>query len=55
MLAFTGWLAGQVGLGFTVDGFWAAFVGALVVSIVSWALSLFIRDDDHPNDRSYRR
>ncbi len=45
MLALTGWIAGQAGLGFTVDGFWAAFVGALVVSIVSWALSLFIRED----------
>lgn len=47
MLALTGWIAGQAGLGFTVDGFWAAFVGALVVSIVSWALSLFLRDDRH--------
>ena len=47
MLALTGWIAGQAGLGFTVDGFWAAFVGALVVSIVSWALSLFIREDRH--------
>ncbi len=45
MLALTGWIAGQAGLGFTVDGFWAAFVGALVVSIVSWALSLLIRED----------
>ena len=47
MLALTGWIAGQAGLGFTVDGFWAAFVGALVVSIVSWALSLFLREDRH--------
>ncbi|MBI5032800.1 MAG: phage holin family protein [Chloroflexi bacterium] len=48
MLALTGWIAGQAGLGFTVDGFWAAFVGALVVSIVSWALSLFLREDRCP-------
>jgi putative membrane protein len=40
MLALTGWLAQQFNLGFTVDGFWAAFVGALVVSLVSWALTL---------------
>lgn len=46
MLALTGWLAGQLGLGFMVDGFWAALVGALVVSIVSWALTLFIREDN---------
>ena len=42
MLALTGWLAEQAHLGFVVDGFWAAFVGALVVSIVSWALTLVV-------------
>lgn len=46
------YLTGQIGLqfgwGFTVDGFWPAFLGALVVSIVSIALSLTIKDD---NDR----
>jgi len=46
MLALTGWLAQQFNLGFVVDGFWAAFVGALVVSLVSWALTLLIRDED---------
>jgi putative membrane protein len=30
-----GWLAEQLGLPFEVDGFWAAFLGALVVSVVS--------------------
>ena len=45
MLALTGWLAGQFGLGFHVVDFTAAFLGALVVSIVSWALSLFLRED----------
>lgn len=37
------WLAGEIGrmfdIGFTVDGFWPAFWGALVVSLVSWVLS----------------
>lgn len=31
---------------FTVDGFWAAFWGGLVVSIVSWILSAFFRGSD---------
>lgn len=31
---------------FTVSGFWAAFWGALVVSIVSWILSAFFRASD---------
>jgi putative membrane protein len=41
---FTAWLAGAFNLDFTVEGFWAAFLGALVVSLVSWGLSLFVRD-----------
>lgn len=44
MLALTGWFAAQFKLGFVVDGFWAAFLGALVVSVVSWALALLVRD-----------
>lgn len=39
------------GLGFHVDGFWAAFWGALVISIVSVALSLFIREKDEKKER----
>jgi len=31
---------------FTVDGFWPAFWGALVVSLVSVAFNLLIKDDD---------
>ncbi len=46
---FLFWLSGRIGdifgVGFTVDGFWPAFFGSLVVSIVSVALSLFLRDD----------
>jgi putative membrane protein len=40
----TAWLAGQFNLDFTVAGFWAAFLGALVVTVVSWGLSLLVRD-----------
>ena len=31
-------------IGFTVDGFWPAFWGALVISVVSVVLSVFVRD-----------
>jgi putative membrane protein len=48
MLALTGWIAEQLHLGFTVDGFWAAFLGALVVSVVSWALTLLIHGEEDP-------
>ena len=33
------WFVGSYLQGFTVSGFWAGFFGAIVYSIVSWALS----------------
>ena len=44
MLMLTSALSSALGLGFHVRGFGAAFWGALVVSLVSTILSLFIRD-----------
>ncbi|MSO57198.1 MAG: phage holin family protein [Acidobacteria bacterium] len=41
MLMLTSWMSGLLDLGFYVDGFWSAFLGGLVVSIVSLLLSLF--------------
>jgi putative membrane protein len=41
MLLLTGWISGLLGLGFYVEGFWAAFLGGLVVSLVSLLLSIF--------------
>jgi putative membrane protein len=40
-------LSSSLGLGFHVSGFWSAFFGALVVSIVSALLSLTVRPNDH--------
>ena len=42
------WLSGELDLPFTVDGFWPAFWGAIVMTVVSWLLSLVIPD---PGDR----
>jgi putative membrane protein len=44
MLWLTSALSDALGLGFHVRGFWAAFFGALVVSIVSMVLSLVVSD-----------
>lgn len=53
MLWLTSSLSSTLGLGFHVSGFWPAFWGALVVSLVSTMLSLFVRDSDHRRrDRS---
>ena len=50
MLWLTSTLSGSLGLGFHVRGFGAAFWGALVVSIVSTLLGMFIHDRDERND-----
>jgi putative membrane protein len=42
MLWLTGAVSDSLGLGFHVEGFGAAFLGALVVTIVSFMLSLFV-------------
>lgn len=47
---FTLWLSSQIAVhwlkvGFYVDGFWAAFLGALVVSVVTVVLSAFVKED----------
>jgi len=46
VLWLTSALSGKLGLGFHVDGFGAAFLGALVVSIVSLLLSIFVPDPE---------
>lgn len=43
------WLTGVIGnafgVGFTVDGFWPAFLGGLVVSVVSIIMGMILRDE----------
>jgi putative membrane protein len=46
MLSLTSFLAGSLGLHFHVEGCWTAILGALVVSIVSALLSMFLVDAD---------
>jgi putative membrane protein len=40
MLGLTAWISGRVGLNFTVDGFWSAIFGAIVISLVSFVATL---------------
>ena len=44
MLWLTGALSGALGLGFEVRGFWAAVLGALVVSVASFVLDRLVAD-----------
>jgi len=52
MLWLTSALSASFGLGFHVSGFWAAFFGALVVSLVSFLLSVTIRAERGQTYRS---
>jgi putative membrane protein len=40
-----GYIGRFFGVGFTVESFWAAFVGALVVSVVSILLTMVVKDN----------
>ncbi len=39
------WLAGSLFSGFRVESFWAAFWGAIVYSLISWAASALVLGD----------
>jgi len=45
MLWVASWIGGRFGVGFRVAGFWSALLGALVVSVVSFFLTLLLRDN----------
>ncbi len=42
MLMLTAWVSGDL---LEVNGFWTALWGSIIISIVSFALSLFLTDD----------
>ncbi|MGC1375449.1 MAG: phage holin family protein [Anaerolineales bacterium] len=46
---FLFWLTGVIGatfhIGFLVDNFWAAFLGGLIVSVVSMVLTMILKDE----------
>ena len=46
MLLLTGWISDQLDLGFVVNGFVPALLGAIVISIVSWVLHLVLPGAD---------
>ena len=43
MLGATAWAAGKLDLNFSVDGFWSALLGALIISAVSILASMVAR------------
>jgi putative membrane protein len=46
LLLLTSSLSDSLNLGFHVNGFWPAFLGAILISIVSFVLNIFLKDND---------
>ena len=44
MLLLTGWVAGQLDVGFHVDGFWVAVGGSIVITVVTWLVDGLLGD-----------
>jgi len=45
MFMMAGWIGTRFQVGFTVDNFWVGFLGALIVSVVSFVLTGLFKDD----------
>ena len=45
MFWLTGLIGSQFGIGFTLSGFWPAFLGALICSVVSLVLTMLLHDE----------
>jgi putative membrane protein len=51
MLWFTIWISSTIfNLGFTSENCWAIFFGAIVISIISGILNIFLKDNDDEPD-----
>ena len=44
MLMLTAWIAGQIDIGFHVEGFWTAVAGAIIISISTMILEAVLPD-----------
>jgi len=41
----TGWIGGYFGFGYSVAGFWPAFLGGLVVGVVNAVMTMLLREE----------
>ncbi len=46
MLMLTGWIAGQLDIGFHVEGFWTALLGSIIITIVNGFIDIAVLEDD---------
>jgi putative membrane protein len=45
MLMLTGWVADKLDIGFSVDGFWTAVLGSIIITLVTWMIQLTVMED----------
>jgi putative membrane protein len=51
LLWLASWVAGKLSLPFHITGFWPAFWGAIIVSVVGWLLGVLVPDRlDEPKE-----
>jgi len=43
LLILVGWISGLMGFGLVVDNLWSGVIGAIVLGIIGWLLSLLVR------------
>lgn len=43
LLLLVGWISGLIGFGLVVDGFWWGVLGAIVLGLLSWLISVIVR------------
>ena len=53
MLYLTSSVGDFFGIGLSIESFWAAFLGALVISIISMVLTLFVREPRRAHHRRH--
>ena len=46
LLLLTEWISRAFGLGFSVDGFWTAVLGSIIITIATWVLEFVLPDGD---------
>ncbi|GAA3588147.1 phage holin family protein [Klugiella xanthotipulae] len=52
MLLLTAWFSDLIGFGLRVDGFWWGVLGAIVLSLFTWAINLVVKpSQDSKRDR----
>lgn len=55
LLGLTAWIAGKFdSILFSIDGFWDAFWGALIITIIGWLVSIVVKPDRVAREMSRR-